>query len=829
MNSVGQLTLSLDIVTNQAMSALKNLENQMKNIGKSAEGIGDELNKSIKNLKVDDVEGKAKIDVDKDYLNQSLGTAKNLISTYFSARTIMAIVKVAVDAGEIDYRALDGKIAGDMSKKEFKEVKAGYKLTAADNAIDYSEVVDAANDALSNDISKNEINGVMELGAHLSIANSSDISSATGVLTAIKNSLDLDYSDLQGVADMLTKANYDLGKVDLSALNDGLEKNSSLLASGKISLSEYLAAAEVLTSQGVGQAETQTFIGSYLNTIMQASDETKKWAKENYNLDFSMKHLKNVGLGQFQKEIMQKTGGNENALAKLFGNLRGEKAFESLAKGADKYDKALQSLTKSQGYMNKIVNEKKDDPYFQYQQSVEKLKVSLQNLGAALSPVLSVLADAFNFLANIISNIPTPVLQVITVFIIGVSIFSIFRNAVDGVSSIISGGLIPSLGNGGTALSGFVGKGLLVVAFIATLVYAIWFLYKNWDFIWGGITTIGSLAYAAIAKQMQMICWLVETTVDACLSKIESIYNALSKATTWAKNKFTGSNEAAKEIKLTTGHKVSNKIGDSVSTVLKKNDDYVGSINKKHFGSEIPGKDAKLDFNPFDDIMDFFNKANKDASSFLDKDYSISNKLLEGVDTGDIKDAINNAGNGLNSGKNKKGTSSGNKGLSNTKSNVDDLTDSVDDDRKSWDDLKTSLEQIADSFDDVAAKFEKMTYKVVNSTDLLKNAQYNLQITTQFKDIRDKLLNNSNISGYALNYIAGLDASNLGELKALLGLSNADLSAWNSAMNSMNSINTIEAGKTTVIQNNYEINRVSNEKEIVDYIHAVGKKQGWAK
>ena len=48
-------------------------------------------------------------------------------------------------------------------------------------------------------------------------------------------------------------------------------------------------------------------------------------------------------------------------------------------------------------------------------------------------------------------------------------------------------------------------------------------------------------------------------------------------------------------------------------------------------------------------------------------------------------------------------------------------------------------------------------------------------------------------------------------------------------MNSMNSINTIEAGKTTVIQNNYEINRVSNEKEIVDYIHTVGKKQGWAK
>ena len=115
---------------------------------------------------------------------------------------------------------------------------------------------------------------------------------------------------------------------------------------------------------------------------------------------------------------MEKTGGNEDAIAKLFGNLRGEKAFEALTKGADKYDTALNKLANSQGYLNKVMDELKNDPYFQYQQSVNDFHIALQNLGEALLPVLTMTTKVFTFLANAISAIPEPVMQVIAGIII---------------------------------------------------------------------------------------------------------------------------------------------------------------------------------------------------------------------------------------------------------------------------------------------------------------------------------------------------------------------------------------------------------------------------
>lgn len=853
MNSVGQLTLSLDIVTNQAMSALKNLENQMKNIGKSAEGIGAELNNNIKNLKVDDIKTKAKTEIDKDTLNQSLNDAYSLIQSYFGARTIKAMVKVAADAAEVNYRALDGKITAGMNDKEFKDVKANLKLTSHNTTVDYSELIDATNDALSNDISKEEINSFMDIGANLSVANFSDVGSATGALASIKNSLGLNKNEMAGVADMLTKANKDLGRIDLSALNDGLKQNSSLLASGKVSLAEYLAAAEVMTSQGAGQAETQTFIGAYMNTVMQASAETKKWAKENYNLDFSMKHLKKVGLGNFQKEIMEKTGGNEDAIAKLFGNLRGEKAFEALTKGADKYDTALNKLANSQGYLNKVMDELKNDPYFQYQQSVNDFHIALQNLGEALLPVLTMTTKVFTFLANAIAAIPEPVMQVIAGIIILVSAFVIVNGIMKVTQGIINGPLIAALKSmktgfleGGASLLKFGLKGLLIIAAVAAIVYAIWFLYKNWSFVWSGLKGVIQYAAAGILKIIQGIVWAFETAVNAASNALSSMldkFNLVKRAQSAieaGKNISAGMNTDDKKKKdenlkkalknglyATTGinlnkenkkasHTISNSIGDLSSEIAGYGD--------KNF-KDAAKKFKNVDWNPFDDLMAVFNKNKDKVSNLSDTDYNIADKLVNAntKDIGDVASGVDDVAKKINKGKSGSGSSS------KTKNNVDNLTDSVDDNKKSWDDLKSSLEQVADSFDDVAAKFEKMAYKVVNSTDILKNAQYNLQITTQFKDVRDKLLNNSNINGYALNYIAGLDASNLGELKALLGLSNNDLSAWNSAMNSMNAINTVEAGKTTIIQNNYEINRVANEQEIVNYIHAAGKKQGWAK
>ena len=76
---------------------------------------------------------------------------------------------------------------------------------------------------------------------------------------------------------------------------------------------------------------------------------------------------------------MDKTGGNTDYIAKLFGNIRGRNAFDALSSSLDKYKQALNGLKNSRGVTDEIFGEKMSDPYMQWTISVNKFKESIQS------------------------------------------------------------------------------------------------------------------------------------------------------------------------------------------------------------------------------------------------------------------------------------------------------------------------------------------------------------------------------------------------------------------------------------------------------------------
>ncbi|OUQ15043.1 phage tail tape measure protein [Massilimicrobiota sp. An142] len=800
MNNVGSISVDFEINTQKALQSLQNVKKEMENIANDI--------KNMNNQSLGTTTAPVKAEVD----NSSLDDAFNTISAYFGMNTINAIVNVAADAAKIDYDMLDAKILADMSDKEYDIYSKYIFKLSGDSGIDVSEIISASNDAFSNDVSSNEIETLMNLSSKLSIANNSSIESSTGVLTSIKNSIGLQVNELGQVADYITQANTDYGRVDIEALAQGLKRNASYLTSGKIKLSEYLAMGEVYTSQGIGMEESQTFISNYLAQVDSASDATKKWAKETLNLDFSMKNLNKLGVKGFTEEVMKKTGGNSDYISKLFGGIRGRNAFDALAGDIDKYGKALDNLKNSRGALDDIFDQKMETPFQKWTVAVNKFKNAMVGLGQKLSPILTGFASALNVITAIINAIPAPVVRLIAVLLTLISVMVILN----GAASIVKIGLkslVPMFNLLKSPVKNTIGffknfdmKLLATGGYILFVAYLIWFLYENFDVAGNAIGSVLMLLVGIVATAFYAILKIVDTVLIAMSNAIIGFVNGIGGIVNAVGDLIgmDGLGWKFDEVKRTFITGAADLVGEGARWSAKIGKE-MGDLSEKNYN------DHGLEFNPFNSVSNGMEDASNEIENMatgayddISKDFSGGDTIADGID--DIGDSAENAGDG-----------------------VDSLTDSLNDNRKTWDDLKSSLEETADSFNDISAKFEQMTYKVINSADLLKTAQYNLAITNQWAKVRDNLLGNSNLSGYALNYIAGLDASNLGELKALSNLSNSDLSKWNSMMNNMNKVNTYQAGKTEIIENNFTINRVKNEKEIIDYISKVGKKQGWAK
>lgn len=793
-------TVSIDfnVNTKQALESIRQVKAEMENVAREA-------TKTINNANGQKIDTMIETDVD----NTSMDTAFNTIQSYFGLNTVKAIVNVAVDAAKINYDMLNAKILAKMNNEEFKDYKVNIKLLSNNTGIDLGELSNAANDAFSNDVAKNEIGEIMDLASKLSIANDSTVEYAQNTLTSLKNSLKLETRQLSQVADYITKANNDVGKVDVEALANGLKRNAPYLTSGKIKLTEYLGMGEVFTSQAIGQEETQTLIANYLSTVDSASKETKKWAKEVLGLDFSMRNLQKNGVEDFTRQIMEKTGGNTDYIANLFKNVRGRSAYATLSESIDNYHKALDGLKGSKGNLDNIFKTKMNDPYKQWEISLQKFKNSMLSLGEKLLPILTVITNAIGGVADALNLLPAPVVQVVGAAVMFISTFAVLNGITNILKTTLSSlpsffSLLPKVVNNASNIFGAFGKQLIgTVGYILLVAYAIWFLVDNFN-----------VAGNAIGSVMMMIVSIVTFAFGGILKAVDTLVTAISNAFIGLVNGLGGivnaiGNALGQDgwgwsfdgLKQTFIGDAADAIWDA-SNVSAKIGKEMGDLAEKNYAKE------GLNFNPF------AKKANDDLENALEEGTYKNDIGKEFVDTGNVADKTG-----------EKAKKAGKK----AKDGLKDTTDAVIDNRKSWDNLKDSIEQTADSFDDISAKFEQMTYKVINATDLLKSAQYNLEVTSQWSKVRDNLLNNSNLSGYALNYISGLDASNIGELKALASLSNKDLSSWNSTINSINKINTNQAGKTEIINNNYTINRVANEKEIVDYIYKQGKKQGFAK
>ncbi|PCI03437.1 MAG: phage tail tape measure protein [Hyphomicrobiales bacterium] len=165
-----------------------------------------------------------------------------------------------------------------------------------------------------------DANMLLTASNKLAIGGVTDVTTAASGLMAVMNSYGLAADQATNVSDALFVA-MKAGTTTIGQLASGIGSVAPLAAKLNVSYDELLATVSALT-KATGNTNTAfTGVRAILASIIKPTSEATKMA-EKLGIAFSAKGLDEAGgLGNFIKEIVNRTRGSSEAMAQLFGGV----------------------------------------------------------------------------------------------------------------------------------------------------------------------------------------------------------------------------------------------------------------------------------------------------------------------------------------------------------------------------------------------------------------------------------------------------------------------------------------------------------------------------
>ena len=325
---------------------------------------------------------------------------------------IVAGMTVATKAaGDFQYRF--AKVAsivvanGDKSAGSLANLQKSIKNAAAETGIAADKYSELVYQAISANVSaKNSIKAVSD--AHkLAVAGFTSDSSALDILTTVTNAYGKSAGSIAHISDVLIQT-QNRGKVTVDQLASSMGKVIPTAKSMNVSFEDLGAQYALLTQRGIKSRQATTYINSMINELGKGGSKVSKILKDETGKSFSelTKSGKSVGdVLQTIKDHCDKTG---QSFHDLWGNVNSSKAAESLADGAQAYNKYLGEMRNGNGMTQKAFDTIADT----FPKKLAKLKGSLKNaligLGdigiETIGPLLKPITDAIQKITIAVNN-----------------------------------------------------------------------------------------------------------------------------------------------------------------------------------------------------------------------------------------------------------------------------------------------------------------------------------------------------------------------------------------------------------------------------------------
>lgn len=331
-----------------------------------------------------------------------------------------------------------------------------------------------------------------------------DTTTAVDGLTTVLNAYGLEAGEATKISDQMLAA-QNFGKTSFGDMASSMGKVIPIASSLNVSTEDLFGSIAVLTKNGIATSEAVTGLKAAYSNILKPSADASKTAKQ-LGLDFSSAHLQSVGWAGFLEEIKEKTGGNAETMAKLFGSTEALNSVTVLAgKGSADFAKALELMGKSGG-MTGEAYEKMLTPTERMNISFNKIKNSLIQFGAALEPVFNKVAEIIGMVGDKLNSLSEDQVNAIVKFgamaaAIGPAIL------VFGKTVSIVGKVKEKFADGIKIFTKFKGAiGLItspagiVIGVLAAIALAAFLIIKNWDQVKGFLQGVGEWFKKAFDK-----------------------------------------------------------------------------------------------------------------------------------------------------------------------------------------------------------------------------------------------------------------------------------------------------------------------------------------
>lgn len=312
-----------------------------------------------------------------------------------------------------------------------------------------------------------------------------DTTTAVDGLTTVLNAYGMEAGKAKDISDQMLAA-QNFGKTSFGDMASSMGNVIPIASSLNVSTGELFGSIAVLTKNGIATSEAVTGLKAAYSNVLKPSADASKTAQQ-LGLDFSAAHLKSVGWAKFLSEIKEKTGGNAETMAKLFGSTEALNSVTVLAgKGSGDFAKALKLMGNSGGMTEKAY-QKMLTPTERLGIAFNKVKNSLLKFGAAVSPVIEKVAGAIGEVGDKLSNLSGDQVDTIVKFAgiaaaVGPALV-IFGKMVKTIGKVHKtfGAVSKAAGNAGGLFKLITGPAGIVIAVLAGVALAAFLIIKNWD------------------------------------------------------------------------------------------------------------------------------------------------------------------------------------------------------------------------------------------------------------------------------------------------------------------------------------------------------------
>ena len=307
------------------------------------------------------------------------GAAKTAVTAIAGISTALAgVAAAAVKAGAAYETSLAkvGTIA-DTSAKPLADLSREIIQLSNNTGEGAAELNEALYSAISAGADTERAVDLVAVAVKAARGGFTDTETAVDGLTSALNAYAMETADAQGLANKFL-VTQNLGKTTFGQLASSIGTVAPTANAAGVSVEELLASVASLTANGIGTSEAMTGMKAALSNIIKPTGEAAKLAQQ-LGIDFSAASLQTKGWAGFLAELQEKTGGNTDQMATLFGSVE---ALNTVLTLTSEQGTALMTKTLDEMASNTTAL---DDAYEAMsgalEVTVQKIGTNLQNLG----------------------------------------------------------------------------------------------------------------------------------------------------------------------------------------------------------------------------------------------------------------------------------------------------------------------------------------------------------------------------------------------------------------------------------------------------------------